>query len=885
MRERHALGPCAPELRCNAAALCCLLAMLTLTGSEATARAADGKIVASCDFEGPYRSGKQEIHDGWLNNWSWGTKDMVFEAERDAGRPGTVQSIHVRGISSGAVQFFYTKVRLKKGRYYRVSFWIKGDGLEGPVSAIIRKIGGPWTAYVRGWRGVPGTTWEHCTFAGQSSADVPEDVGVMFQTGSLGKLWLDALVVEELEERVDGQTQGPADIAAGNLLPRCSYEGMRDVLWSSGVYATGGRVEGEWEDPQAHRVRGGRFGQHCMAIPTPSFGGTVFCRSTWVDVVPGRHYTFSAWLRADKPGTNVYLAIQRSDGRGGIGGKGCRLSTEWQRCSATGQVKHGTVRKVFLGISSRTPKATIFADGFLFETAQQPTEFRPRHPLELYADSGPESRNLFEWGSTVPLRVLAAAADSAAIDRVRVKLTVTGYPDLTVHTEAREIPVGEPCLFELAPKRRGLFRAVVETEDGQLAAPQEMLFAVLPKPRPTGPESLFGTHITVRPFFIDYARRIGIKWIRVHDATLITKWCCGEPERGEYRWYDTQVDAIRDAGLHILGMPGRAPKWAELEPDKATNVVDVPAFRTYCRKVAEHYRGRIDHWEVWNEPYMRRHFFKGTAQQFGEVFAAGARGLREGNPDAKVLGYCSALNGLKYAKSIVPDSRSLIDIVSFHCYQTGLTGGGTLPCAGELRDYHEFFGGPDRISYWNTEGNNGYLAASGFYSFLAADPQILEWACAYASRVWIEHAKAGVSKFFLYTTHQTDTIMYYGGYKLLLGFDRSPTPAATATAVTAWCIDGLTCLPCPATPGIAQALFSGDRRSTWVVYDDAGVPGRRTLSLESLPRSVRLLDVMGNDPRKDGTVSWEIGVTPLFAVSEDLGPDRLRQVMQAAVSK
>jgi hypothetical protein len=47
----------------------------------------------------------------------------------------------------------------------------------------------------------------------------------------------------------------------------------------------------------------------------------------------------------------------------------------------------------------------------------------------------------------------------------------------------------------------------------------------------------------------------------------------------------------------------------------------------------------------------------------------------------------------------------------------------------------------------------------------------------------MEHAKAGVSKFFVFQMHNTDSPMYMGGYQsLLISYDRSPTPAAVAAA-------------------------------------------------------------------------------------------------------
>ena len=65
-------------------------------------------------------------------------------------------------------------------------------------------------------------------------------------------------------------------------------------------------------------------------------------------------------------------------------------------------------------------------------------------------------------------------------------------------------------------------------------------------------------------------------------------------------------------------------------------IYDIEAFRTYCRELAAHFKGRIDHYEMWNEPYWQT-FFKGTGPHFMDVFHAGAKGIREGNQGMEQL--------------------------------------------------------------------------------------------------------------------------------------------------------------------------------------------------------------------------------------------------------
>ncbi|MBU0607149.1 MAG: hypothetical protein KKI08_04645, partial [Armatimonadetes bacterium] len=267
----------------------CLLALAGLTPALAAPA-----VVASCDFEGPYSQGDQQIHAGCLNNWQFGRKDMVLQADRDCGRPGTAQSIHLRGIASGAVQFFWTNLKLKQDHYYRVSVWLKTDGMEGPLRCFVRKIGYPWTTFLPGWKGDPTREWRQVSFSGKCASDVDSDVGVCFETAYMGKFWIDDITVEEDTEPFP-TAPVPARDETGNLLPRSSAEAVRDYLWCGGIYAG---PTGEWEDPQPVRAEGGKFGRYCLAVPAAISEGRSFCRSAPIPITPGEQYTYSVWLKA-----------------------------------------------------------------------------------------------------------------------------------------------------------------------------------------------------------------------------------------------------------------------------------------------------------------------------------------------------------------------------------------------------------------------------------------------------------------------------------------------------------------------------------------------------------------------------------------------------------
>ncbi|MCD6361348.1 MAG: hypothetical protein J7M38_10850 [Armatimonadetes bacterium] len=90
-----------------------------------SAQAQEGSVVARCDFDGPYDSNSRgdAIHAGCINNYSWGRKKMSLSRDEN-GHVGAAQRIEVRGISSGALQFFAlaNAFSVHEGRFYRVSW-------------------------------------------------------------------------------------------------------------------------------------------------------------------------------------------------------------------------------------------------------------------------------------------------------------------------------------------------------------------------------------------------------------------------------------------------------------------------------------------------------------------------------------------------------------------------------------------------------------------------------------------------------------------------------------------------------------------------------------------------------------------------------------------
>jgi hypothetical protein len=834
--------------------------------------------ILDCTFDGPYyQRGSDTIQTGCTNNYEWGKKDLGLSIDHPADGSGASQRFDIRGISSGAMQFFVTGFAIKRGYYYKVSFRAKGE-LGGQVATRIRRIGKPWKTVIPGLEFTTTSTWKRYTFTGKGPTDVDSDIGLMFQTGSLGQLWIDDVKIEEFEEAPDSIRINRNPLVHGNLMPRSSFEGKVDYLWTSGIYAG---PEGEWEDPQIYRAKDGKFGTYALAIPTTKTKGMVFCRSFWIPVAAGHPYTFSAVLKGSKPGAKATMQIFSRQGSKNLGSQRLQLTENWQRFSVTSKPIPDDVTEVYISFSASENNGTLLVDGTQLEAGKKAAPYTPAYPVEIYADTSGYRSNIFFWDEALRIKIRAAGAQNRERGRtVKTRVSVTAFPDITVIDKVLDLPLNHDYPLTIDSDLNGLFRVRFEPVDSELAAPQEILLARLPHPREVGPSSSFGTHITVRPFFIDYAKRIGMKWTRFHDATLITKWKHAESTPGHYRYCDKQVDAILAAGMNILGLPDYPPAWAKIKNAKDETVIDLDAYAKLCQNLAAHYKGKIDYWEVWNEPYMK-YFFPGNPKQYGDLLAVGAKAFRAGNPSANILGFCTEINDLAYAEKIPRETRNNIDILSFHCYFQNLTGGGNSGYEKEVNEYLNFLKPVTPREVWNTEGGNRELGINSFYSFMpAAEGKLNERAAAFGARVWVEQRKGGIDKLFIYTLHQSDTIMYYGGYKKLIGFDRSVTPAAVSTAVTAWCIDGLKNIPLNPQAGTVQGLFGDEKRCCWVAFDDSAVTGHKTLHLDKLPSGVHVIDSMGNAPAGNRVA---IGIMPYFAYSETLNPQKLAATCRQAL--
>lgn len=170
----------------------------------------------------------------------------------------------------------------------------------------------------------------------------------------------------------------------------------------------------------------------------------------------------------------------------------------------------------------------------------------------------------------------------------------------------------------------------------------------------------------------------------VKHARVQTGWAKCEKTRGVYDfgWLDDIVDKLSARGVQPWFNVGFGNKlYMEGVPEyNETAVGCVPLFYGaecisawlgFVRALAEHYKGRITHFEIWNEPDIGHFWYPENPdpKKLAELIVLTGGAIREVIPDAK-LGTCTSGSEFGYFETMLEGLEpELLDFYCVHWYQ------------------------------------------------------------------------------------------------------------------------------------------------------------------------------------------------------------------------
>jgi hypothetical protein len=184
---------------------------------------------------------------------------------------------------------------------------------------------------------------------------------------------------------------------------------------------------------------------------------------------------------------------------------------------------------------------------------------------------------------------------------------------------------------------------------------------------------------------LEMVREMGASWIVEYFP-----WAYYEPSPGRFDWThaDLVVDHARRQGLTVIARLGFVPEWARPDPEEQpTTFTYLDAehyadFAEYVHAFVEHFRGRVDHVIIWNEPNISLEWGYRPVDAEGYTALLGAvyPRAKAADPNVMILGGALAptlapvgdpegMNDLDYLRRmLIAGAGDVMDGLAVHAY-------------------------------------------------------------------------------------------------------------------------------------------------------------------------------------------------------------------------
>lgn len=765
-----------------------------------------------------------ELPGRWRDNSSWAQVWTAYSRQEEAGRP--YFRIEVKRIDDGKGQVVHALPRWSTAGYMRLRLTMRATrGLSAAFG--IRRNSAPYTFL---WQTVcfPAAEWQDRTFYARiGRADY--DIGFYMLVHGAGALDLARFRLDRLSEaELAAELRREAPSHPRNLLRNTRFPLGLQSGWSLDRESSDGDdvtvapdagVRGPSGAPALH-IRTARAAQiYSEPFPVPR---------------PAEPYTASLWVR----GRGAFRLAVMSAGRA-LARTEAAPSGEWRRARVT-----FTPPLLEPAAALRLEaEGEIWVDAAQVETGREATPYASAGSCEVALSANSPTRVQFE---DEPAEVRYQATGECAVLRARV-VNLYGDEAALPAVDLQRAASGT-LAYGVFPRRPyGAFRIEVWAEDrtGKRISPfNELVVYRLRRPRfwmRDAPDSPFGVHTNSTTRHILMAKAIGANWTRLHDAGLqYIGWYWLERKPGQWTFFDADIRRYRAYGMKVLGLLSTAPEWASYfeKPhngyfDRFYQPRDLKQYAAYVRTVVKRYRGVIDAWDVWNEPWNAGWWGVGYDEKkqvyltserpqadFARLQRTAYEAAKSVDPSVTVLGINTnaGANGARWTRGVVEaGGLDACDVICYHQYTSGAVGEpGDSVETGRRLGLAPALEGRAPKPVWLTEGspvNGPGVLGTGFYRHTAdAGGEDYFHTADRLARYLTSHLAAGNRKIFLYSMHSQT---YFSGppsqWRVLVTPEGYLHPTAAAHSALAWVLEGARYLRRTAlAEGVTAYLFAGN---------------------------------------------------------------------------
>lgn len=252
--------------------------------------------------------------------------------------------------------------------------------------------------------------------------------------------------------------------------------------------------------------------------------------------------------------------------------------------------------------------------------------------------------------------------------------------------------------------------------------------------------------------------------IRLWDS--VTRWADVAPKPGQWDFdrLDIYVSEAKARGVSVLYTLGSTPRWASARPAErcpyglgcAAEPVRLAHWEEYVRRVAQRYRGAIDAYELWNEPYFSElardrteayGFFSGNLANMVEMAGAARRILDETSPGA-ILTTPGFVNGPDRLDMFLgAGGKAYVQAIAYHFYSQDADR--FIRQVLEVREIMRRHG-VENLPLWNTESGVEVYPENSPLPPGVTKRLTHEEAAARMAQFLVLGAEAGLDRFYYY---------------------------------------------------------------------------------------------------------------------------------------
>jgi arabinogalactan endo-1,4-beta-galactosidase len=173
-----------------------------------------------------------------------------------------------------------------------------------------------------------------------------------------------------------------------------------------------------------------------------------------------------------------------------------------------------------------------------------------------------------------------------------------------------------------------------------------------------------------RQAVLDKLKAAGISWVRIDVAwSGVESSGKGARSAGYLQTIDRCVDLSRERGLNVLIMFWHTPSWANGGRGAHAPPTNVGDYEDMAKWMAARYKGRVQAWQIWNEPNSTT-FWTGTTTEYVNLLKAGYRGFKAGDAGGTVVLGGPSFNDDAWIRDVYSrGAKDSFDVVSTHPYQ------------------------------------------------------------------------------------------------------------------------------------------------------------------------------------------------------------------------